>query len=231
MAIDDNIDLSEFDKEYELIQQDLKDLDDLYSDVKVKLQESSGVRSNPVFVVQQTGNLINIKEKKLNIYKEMVNIKKLKTDIQFKKINLTKDDKQGENTEKLAEIFNMLLNVNREDLISSTENNELISDINEDDIDKYIEANINASKESEKKKKENADYENLMIYLNKNGYMLVFDESYNKYIVDSEFNMIEKHHMNLDCINVIETITNDEGEVLVKDSHDKLYEMVTIEED
>ena len=84
-----NIDSQSLDFEYKMLMDELDSLSDLYNEAKDKLDAATKVpsRANPVFMASQTANLISIKEKRLQIIKELTNIKKSKIDFDIKVFN------------------------------------------------------------------------------------------------------------------------------------------------
>jgi len=226
------LNINDLDKEYKLMESELAEIDKLFDEAKTRLDNSSSMttRSNPVFIVQQTGNLISLKEKKLNIIKEMSSIKRTKMDMLVKEFNINnkEDSTNDANNELLEQMFTKLMNMDRKELVDNTKiEREVIVDNSptEDEMDKIIEERLSSKQEQEE------EYEEFVpSNKNDNNYRVVVDKESNLYVVDEDYNLIEKHNLNLDDIVIDEFTQNEDGEDIAIDINGNIYEVVELED-
>lgn len=127
------------------IEKELKDISDLYTEVKDHLDNIKGnpFKGSLTFVEKQTTNLINIKNAKLNLIREKINIKKSLTDFKFKEANLKADSGVDSYNYKelLTNIVSELKNTNDNDIITNNSNvdEELDKISNDIDISSIVE--------------------------------------------------------------------------------------------
>jgi len=217
----------ELDKEYAMLEQELKSLDSLFTDAKSRLDAVSKVptRANPVFMASQTANLISIKEKKLNIIKELTNIKKSKMDIEAKMFtanNKLEDQTTGISQDVLT--LYRLLNKNDKSVLKQNaiedEENVVVEQPSDAEINAILEARLNEGKESEKediKKKQVLPDE----------YSIVCTKDKTLYIIDEDYNIIEDSGFDTSVIKIVKFDTI-EDEEFAYDEDNNRYEVVEI---
>lgn len=223
---------SALDEEYEAIKKQIDELNELYIDSKERLDENTGIRTSPVFITNQTDNLINIKGKILDVYKELVNIKKVKIDAAVKEANINKNqvDSNG-SSELLNQIFGLLVNSDRKELIESVgaSNDDSIMELPEEEIDKLISESL--SKEQNEKEKDE-EYNKLMKYLDKSGFRIVVDDQKNKYVIDDDYQEIDiGDKFDVDGLIKIVSINfnKDTNTSVATDDRNNNYEVIEIE--
>lgn len=233
-----HLDLSTLDVEYEMLKGEIEILQNLYIEAKNRLDQSTGVKSNPVFVVQQTANLISIRDKLMNLYDKMAGIKKSKMDYMLKEHNANSKitEETSGNSAALKELFNMLMNQNRSDMIKSSNVNdvnlELPSGQTEEDIDELINQRLNENRKKEKEVKEDIKEKEIFdSYLR-----IVVDKDRNLYVIDPDYNLIEdlteEHRKFIDKIVITHFINEDDPENMkAVDSENNEYEVIEFEEE
>lgn len=175
-------------RELELLEEELIENENIYNQIKKHFDSTmKNQYSQSKFVAEQTTNLMNIRNSRLNIIKEMIGVKKSQVDIQIKDYTATKAE-QGENGSNQAlakEIYNLLKNDTREgsiEKILETANN--IETVNNDnntmDDDALLEERIKKIREKKEKENQEAKKEIPHIFAcdnNKNIYALSLDGS------------------------------------------------------
>lgn len=180
----------DLEKELELLERELEENEKIFNQVKDHYDRVLNSRSQGSlkFISDQTSNVLNIRNNRITIIKEMVNIKKLKADTELKEMNINKDMGDNENNviEMAKQIYELMKTDKREGAISNllNENNDLNNKTNE--IDKEKNKNeemlknrmieINKKKAEEKRQKE----------INQNGYVLACDLNGNVYAINAE---------------------------------------------
>jgi hypothetical protein len=217
--------------------EELKELDELYDSAKERLDNSTkyATRSSPVFISNQTSNLISIREKKLNIIKELSNIKKSKMDIEMKVFNTNNkiDDNDTSTSEEVLALYKLLHSTDRKELIKQAEEssnkigdvntNEVIDDIDDISFDELVKERLEENKEEIIK-------EHIKIDLPK-GYSIVCTSNSELYIVDNDYNIIEnnkKIKVDLNSIKIVEFIKENDEDYAIDVDGNK-YEVVEIE--
>lgn len=187
--IDLNID-GIFSEELALMQKELNEIDDLYKETKDHFDKVRNGRSpgTLIFIQQQTGNLITMKNNKFNMVKEIMVSKKNITELRIKEFNINNKDSEdsNENVNGIAkELYTMLINNNIDDLKkNSLETDPTMAHYSDTDIDKLLEERLSEidtnipdtdhiDKDNDKKLK------------------YVVDMEKNIYVVDDEYNILD----------------------------------------
>lgn len=187
----------DLDLEYEMLLNELKSLDDLFDSAKKRLDDASKIpsRANPVFMASQTSNLISIKEKRLNIIKELTNIKKSKMEMELKMFNANNklDDQNTGISKEILDIYR-LLNKNDKSVLlqeSIDESNEIENkqnNLTDKEIDDILNSRLNINEEKQKLPSD---------------YKIVCTKDKDLYIVDEDYNIIEDYDFDLKSINIV----------------------------
>lgn len=187
--------------EYDRLIKELNDLDDLYEMAKKDLDTNRKyvTRGSNTFIANQTANLISIKEKRLNIIKELSNIKKNQIEIKAKEFNTNNkiEDNESGYSKEVLDIYKLLSGTNRIDLIQqSLEENPPELEYSDKELDDILNERINEGNidNNIKKKKEQKLPD---------GYSIVVTKDKEKYIIDSDYNIIEDCEYDLSLINII----------------------------
>jgi len=212
---------AELDFEYKMLMDELDSLDSLYTEAKSRLDAVSKIpsRANPVFMASQTANLISIKEKRLNIIKELTNIKKAKMEMETKMFTANnKLDEQNSGVSKdILDLYN-LINGKNNDII---EEDIEINQPTDEEIDKIFEERLN--EDNINKKKETKNKQTLP-----SEYSIVCTKNKELYIIDSDYNIIDDLDFDTSVIKIIEFTTNNDGEEIAIDEDNNFYEVVEI---
>lgn len=213
------------DEEYSMLLNELDSLTDLYDDAKKRLDmvAKTPTRSSPTFITNQTANLISIKEKRLNIIKELSNIKKSKMDIELKNFNANNklDDVQSGVSREILDIYRLLNKNDKSVLLEETINDTpVVEEPSDEEINKIFEARLelDVSNKKEKKKKEQTL---------PSEYSIVCTKDKTLYIIDSDYNIIEDLDFDTSVIDIVRFDSFD-GEEYAYDKDNNRYEVVEI---
>lgn len=218
-----NLQPEDLDLEYEMLLNELQSLDDLFDSAKKRLDDASKIpsRANPVFMASQTSNLISIKEKRLNIIKELTNIKKSKMEMELKMFNANNklDDQNTGISKEILDIYR-LLNKNdksillQETIKESNENEKEQNNLTDKEIDDILNSRLSINEEKEKQKLPS-------------DYKIVCTKDKDLYIIDEDYNIIEDCDFDLKSINIVkfDMIGNNE---FAYDEDNNEYEVVEI---
>lgn len=217
----------ELNKEYNMLENELASLDELFIDAKDRLDKASKIptRANPVFMSSQTANLISIKEKKLNIIKELTNIKKAKMEIEAKMFtaNNKLDDQSSGISRELLDMYRLLNKNDKTELLQNTledEENNNIPEPTDEEIDAIFEARL--SEGETKRKKEIKNKQTLP-----SEYSIVCTRNKDLYIIDEDCNIIEDCTFDTSVINIIKFDTLEDIEYAYDEDNNR-YEVVEI---
>lgn len=228
-------------KELDYLYNELNNIDELYSDSKNILDKHLG-RNNEVglarnpnyrFVSDQTSNLINLRDKKLSILKEIDNLKLRQEEFKYKEASFNKTDTTTENSQLIS---NILLAINNNPITQQNVSNDLnINDnqINDDidlddEIDKILDESDEKYIESNNKILENL---NNLSNNDKKEYKLAFDITSNTpYIMDENYNIYpELSETYLNDYFKLDTFIKDlDNEIGLDEFHNE-YELVEME--
>ena len=118
--------------EYRLLEDELKNLDDLFNEVRdEKLENSkSGSRKSYVFISNQNSNLQSIRNSKLSVISKMSDIKRTMLDVQLKVFtaNKSNDDRGSDDNATIRAIYGKLLNLSNEDIMRTIKNKDEVDD-------------------------------------------------------------------------------------------------------
>lgn len=230
------LNIEQLNEEYDMLKEELTSLDSLYNEAKEKLDGNSKypTKMNFVFVSNQTSNLISIKEKRLNIIKELTNIKKTKMEMEMKLFQTNNKIEDGETSSSLEarEIFNLIQGINRKELMEDIKNTEekvmeeefKKDNSKDDELEKVLEERI---KEENRKKDEKNNKKSIEL---PNDLRLVVDKDKNIYVIDSDYNLLEDEEYNKYKENIViidfETINDEEFAI---DNDGNKYEVIEFE--
>ena len=155
-----DLDLS---KELALLESELDENQKIFDQIKTHydLMMKNKTGSTLKFITDQTSNIMNIRNNRITIIKEMINIKKLNADIQVKEININKDsDADGGATKQIArEVYALMKSDNREGSISNILNNKEVlesssvkNEISDEELLEQRMQKINSNKQAEQEK-------------------------------------------------------------------------------
>lgn len=118
-----DLDLS---KEFALLENELDENEKIFKQVKVHYDRILA-SANPAsrFITEQTANIMNIRNSRISIIKEMIGIKKAEAEMDLKEYNATKLENNSENmfTEVSKQIYEMLKTDKKEGSIEKLLNN------------------------------------------------------------------------------------------------------------
>lgn len=213
---------AELDFEYKMLMDELESLDSLYTEAKSRLDAVSKIpsRANPVFMASQTANLISIKEKRLNIIKELTNIKKAKMEMETKMFTANnKLDEQNSGVSKdILDLYNL---INGKNTDINIEEDVEINQPTDEEIDKIFEERLNEdniNKKNETKNKQTLPSE----------YSIVCTKNKELYIIDSDYNIIDDLDFDTSVIKIVEFTINNDNEEIAVDEDGNVYEVVEI---
>lgn len=213
------------DIEYQMLMEELDSLNSLYDEAKDRLDAVAKypTKANPVFMASQTANLISIKEKRLNIIKELINIKKAKSELKAKEFNANNKLEEIESgaSREILELYR-LLNKNDKSILLQTsiedEDNTVEEIETDEDFEEIYKNAVDEEFSNNKKKTQKIP----------DGYKVVCDEDKNLYIVDNDYNLIEEDiGVNLDLIKIVKFKEVDE-ETFGYDENGNAYEVVEV---
>ena len=219
-----NLDPDKLDIEYNMLLEELKDLEDIYTSSNNVLKNFTKMqtRSSPTFIANQTANLISIKEKKLNVIKELTNIKKSKMDIEAKMFtaNNKLEDQNTGISKDILDLYRLLNKADKSVLIEDSINNEEEQQMTNTEIDNILnsrlsEGKVEQQKETKKKQVLPEDYS------------IVCTKDKQLFIIDSDYNIIDDCEFDTSVINIIRFDTV-EDEEFAYDEDNNRYEVVEI---
>lgn len=177
-------------EERKMLLNEIERIDSLYDETKnhfdqVKVSRQGNTLS---FIHLQTGNLVNLKNSKLNLINALINLEKTKADIKLKELNLNKNnDESNSDYNNIAnELFKVIME-NKKDVTFKSTNMISKNLDDEETIDNKLEERLkeevinNEETINQKQKK----LENI------NEINYVCDEDGQVYIIDNEDNILE----------------------------------------
>lgn len=182
-----NLDLS---KELKLLENELIENEKIFSQVKIhydKMMKSSNPASR--FITEQTANIMNIRNSRISIIKEMIGIKRAEADMELREYNAAKvnNDSDSAIQETAKQVYSYLMQDNNESNIDSLLNKSVKEENNNNEnntIDKdedLLEKRMKEIQEAREKEKQKEDEENIDYIIacdmNKNLYALSLDGS------------------------------------------------------
>lgn len=151
-------------KELELLETELEENQKLFDQVKDHYDQMLKARGQTTlkFITDQTSNIMNIRNNRITIIKEMINVKKITADMQIREININKDieGEEGASKQIAREVYALMKSDSREGSISNILNNkEVLEEQNnpeisdEDMLEKRMQE-INDKKQAKVKKEQ-----------------------------------------------------------------------------
>ena len=151
-------------KELELLETELEENQKLFDQVKDHYDQMLKARGQTTlkFITDQTSNIMNIRNNRITIIKEMINVKKITADMQVREININKDieGEEGASKQIAREVYALMKSDSREGSISNILNNkEVLEEQNnpeisdEDMLEKRMQE-INDKKQAKVKKEQ-----------------------------------------------------------------------------
>lgn len=181
----------DLDEQLQILQQELDDAQDFYEQVKTHYDRIMQSKSTGTFkfITDQTSNIMNIRNGKVNIIKEMINIKKLKAEMQIKELSINKNE-NGDNgyiLEISRSVYDMMKADKREGNVSAllekankkdqnAENNKKENSSKNEEMLKERMLKIREKKQAQQKEKE----------IKERGYIFACDTSGKVYAVNLE---------------------------------------------
>jgi hypothetical protein len=221
--------------EVALLQQALKENEDLFSEVKTHYDKVKGAGTGaPLgFIEKQTANLVSLRSGKVSIIQQMINAKKTKAEMQIKIANANNGEDGAsalikEVSEQMYDLilagkkdksFNEILGGSQKVLDASPEDAP--------DVDAILEARIaedDAKKAAENKEDDQPQSE----ATDDEGYYYVVDVQGNIYCLDADDNLIEDAPVPEVSITVQKI---DTGEYVAFDEEGNSYDVVEFEEE
>jgi len=189
----------DLDFEYKMLQEELNSLDSIFNDAKERLDAVAKIpsRANPVFMASQTSNLISIKEKRLNIIKELTNIKKSKMEMEIKMFtaNNKLEDQQSGVSKDILDLYRLLNKVDKVELKQNAleQSEEEIQQPEGKDLDDLLNARLN----------EESNEPKIIEQTLPSKYSIVCTTNKELYIIDEDYNIIEDCDFDLNKINIV----------------------------
>jgi len=210
-----NLDIS---KELQMLNDALQENETLFNEVYTHYNSvKKGGSGTLSFVEKQTANLVGLKANKLNIIQQIVNSKKIDAETKLKILTANKgEDGEERIIKQVADSMYDLILKNKkertfEEILGSQKNIEV--EQKEEDVDALLEARLNEENTQQEKKTEETAVEE---------FFYVVDMEKNIYCVDKDYNLIE----DASIPDVTITIKEEDGEVIAKDEHGNIYDVV-----
>ena len=138
--------------EYNMLKNELSELDVLYSEVKDEKEtnKKTGSRINYVFMAAQNSSLIAIKSQRTNIISKMNDIRRNIEELKIKEFNINKNntEEQGSSVGLIRELLlNMGKDIKQEEFINKNEDSEVKDDTytNTEDISDFLDSAFESS--------------------------------------------------------------------------------------
>lgn len=157
--------------EYNMLKNELSELDVLYSEVKDEKETNkrTGSRINYVFMAAQNSSLIAIKSQRTNIISKMNDIRRNIEELKIKEFNINKNntEEQGSSVGLIRELLlNMGKDIKQEEFINKNEDSEVKDDTytNTEDISDFLDSTFDINEEGiviDKKEESSNDNETL----------------------------------------------------------------------
>jgi len=217
----------ELDEEYNMLLLELQSLDILFNEAKDRLDAvaKTPTRANPVFMSSQTANLISIKEKRLNIIKELTNIKRTKMDMEAKMFSANNklEDQQSGVSKDILDLYRLLNKSDKTTLLQSSmeeAEEENIEQPSNEEIDKILNDRLSIGEEEQK-------IETKKTQVLPAEYNIVCTKNKELYIIDSDYNIIDDCEFDTSLINIVKFDTV-EDEEFAYDEDNNRYEVVAV---
>ena len=145
--------------EYEMLQNELKELNSLYSEIKQEKEnnKNTGSRLNYVFIAAQNSSLISIKTQRSNIISKMNDIRRNIEELRIKEFNLNKntEEDQGSSIGLIRELLAGVVSkeikqedfVNKENTNSEEDKEKELEYTNTDNISDFLDDQFTTDEE------------------------------------------------------------------------------------
>lgn len=145
--------------EYEMLQNELKELNSLYSEIKQEKEnnKNTGSRLNYVFIAAQNSSLISIKTQRSNIISKMNDIRRNIEELRIKEFNLNKntEEDQGSSIGLIRELLAGVVSkeikqedfVNKENTNSEKDKEKELEYTNTDNISDFLDDQFTTDEE------------------------------------------------------------------------------------
>ena len=145
--------------EYEMLQNELKELNSLYSEIKQEKEnnKNTGSRLNYVFIAAQNSSLISIKTQRSNIISKMNDIRRNIEELRIKEFNLNKntEEDQGSSIGLIRELLAGVVSkeikqedfVNKENANSEKDKEKELEYTNTDNISDFLDDQFTTDEE------------------------------------------------------------------------------------
>jgi len=222
---------SHFSEEVLLLEKEILDTDSLYDELKTHFDAIKNSRNSGTlkFLADQAKSLIALRSHKTSVIKEKISVKKNLADLIMKRMSMNKDNGNGSMGD-FKDLLDILYNKNTikpedtvifsEDGFDYSEDDELLEQrINElmEDGSLTFEENDSEDENDEK----NNDDEDIDV-------KIVVDLNGNKYVVDSEYNLLNDYDIPDFEIKYVED--DFDGETYAFDEDGNPLEIINIEE-
>lgn len=168
-------------KELELLETELEENQKLFDQVKDHYDQMLKARGQTTlkFITDQTSNIMNIRNNRITIIKEMINVKKITADMQVREITINKDieGEEGASKQIAREVYALMKSDNREGSISNILNNKEVLEeqsnpemSDEDMLEKRMQEINNKKQDKIKKEQKETPQYIIATDLNKNLY-------------------------------------------------------------
>jgi len=156
MAKKDDVSIIDIDTELNLLQEALKETDELYDEVKTHYDvvKKSASKGTLMFIQSQTSNLISLKSNKVSIIQQTINAKKTKAELELKSRKGDEEDSDVRFKHLAHELYDVIRqNRNDEDVMNKINGRtELPEEAEEEiDYDELIDSRINELEVTEEK--------------------------------------------------------------------------------
>lgn len=199
--------------EYEMLQNELKELNSLYSEIKQEKEnnKNTGSRLNYVFIAAQNSSLISIKTQRSNIISKMNDIRRNIEELRIKEFNLNKntEEDQGSSIGLIRELLAGVVSkeikqedfVNKENTNSEKDKEKELEYTNTDNISDFLDDQFTT------------DEEGLLVETSKED-SLSSKGKLEKYLLDNNYSIYylidEERIVCVNNINVDEILTPEE---------------------
>lgn len=141
--------------EYEMLQNELKELNSLYSEIKQEKEnnKNTGSRLNYVFIAAQNSSLISIKTQRSNIISKMNDIRRNIEELRIKEFNLNKntEEDQGSSIGLIRELLAGVVSkeIKQEDFVNkeNTNSEKELEYTNTDNISDFLDDQFTTDEE------------------------------------------------------------------------------------
>jgi hypothetical protein len=207
-------------EEQDLIDSSIKDIDDLYAEVKEHLDhvKRSFSKGSLNFIQGQTSNLISLKTAKTNLISSRINIKKLEADLTLKK--QARESNENDSSQMVMNLAKEILNMKEEKPKEVFEEK-----INEIDADLLLEQRLSDLENNGSLKYTDNDLK--IKYENSNIKVIVVrkNDKWKFLALDSNNKQVKDYPLPKSSEVELEFIEDSKGRVSAKDENGNLYQV------